>query len=203
MIWRSGPEASWNFLRAHAREATQIHVAGHGRAGVWGAGDTALILGDGAVGLESLPELAPLAARVVTVSACQTAVVDIGHLPEEGFSVGGAMIAAGAACAIASLWPVRSDTTALLMIRLYEEMLAGDLRPPEALRRAQLWLRDLTDPELDSFLSAYPTLETEFRRRAAAGDRPGRRAATHIETSDEPRPFSGPDYWAPFIALGA
>jgi CHAT domain-containing protein/tetratricopeptide (TPR) repeat protein len=201
--WKKGSEANWDFLRAHAPRATQIHIASHGSAGVWGAGDTALHLGDGAVGLETLPELAPLMARVVTISACQTAVVDIGHLPDEGFSVGGAMIAAGAACAIASLWPVRSDTTALMMVRLYEEMLAGNLRPPEALCRAQLWLRDLTDPELDSFLAAYPSLEAEFRLRAAAGDRAGRRTISGGSSNEHQRPFSGADYWAPFIALGA
>jgi CHAT domain-containing protein len=142
-------------------------------------------------------------ARVVTISACQSAVVDIGHLPEEGFSIGGAMLAAGATCAIASLWPVRDDTTALLMIRLYEEMLTGGLRPPEALRRAQLWLRDLTDKELTAFLDAHPTLKAEFQRRAQRGDRPGRRAARGGGLATEQRPFSGPDYWAPFIALGA
>jgi CHAT domain-containing protein len=201
--WKSGREASWAYLRAQAREATHLHIAGHGSAGFWGAGETALVLGDGPVGLEALPELAPLSARVVTISACQTAVVDIGHLPDEGFSVGGAMIAAGAACAIASLWPVRSDTTALLMIRLYEELLGGDLRPPEALRRAQLWLRDLTDPELAAYLAPYPSLEAEFRRRAAGGDRAGRRTAAHRGSTEEQRPFSSPDYWAPFIALGA
>jgi CHAT domain-containing protein len=201
--WKSGRKASWAYLRAQAREATHLHIAGHGSAGFWGAGETALVLGDGPVGLEALPELAPLSVRVVTISACQTAVVDIGHLPDEGFSVGGAMIAAGAACAIASLWPVRSDTTALLMIRLYEEMLGGDLRPPEALRRAQLWLRDLTDPDLATFLAPYPSLEAEFLRRAAAGDRAGRRAAARRGPTEEQRPFSSPDYWAPFIALGA
>jgi hypothetical protein len=79
----------------------------------------------------------------------------------------------------------------------------GDLRPPEALRRAQLWLPDLTDPELAAFLSAYPSHEAEFRRRAAAGDRPGRRTATRRGSTEEQRPFSGPDYWAPSIALGA
>lgn len=202
-LCKRGREANWSFLRTRAREATHLHIAGHGSAGVWGAGETALILGDGPLGLEELPKLGPLSARVVTISACQTAVVDIGHLPEEGFSVGGAMIAAGAACAIASLWPVRSDTTALLMVRLYEEMLRGDLRPPEALRRAQLWLRNLTDPALADFLLAYPSLEAEFRRRADAGDRAGRRTASRRGSTEEQRPFSGPDYWAPFIALGA
>jgi CHAT domain-containing protein len=202
-LCKRGREANWSFLRTRAREATHLHIAGHGSAGVWGAGETALILGDGPLGLEELPKLGPLSARVVTISACQTAVVDIGHLPEEGFSVGGAMIAAGAACAIASLWPVRSDTTALLMVRLYEEMLRGDLRPPEALRRAQLWLRNLTDPALADFLLAYPSLEAEFRRRADAGDRAGRRTDSRRGSTEEQRPFSGPDYWAPFIALGA
>lgn len=202
-LWKSGTAANWDFLRDHARQATHLHIAGHGSAGFWGAGETALLLGDGPVGLEALPDLGPLSARVVTISACQTAVVDIGHLPDEGFSVGGAMLAAGAACAIASLWPVRSDTTALLMVRLYEEMVGGDHRPPEALRRAQLWLRDLTDPELAEFLSAYPSLEAEFRRRADAGDRAGRRMPSGHDSTNDQRPFSGPDYWAPFIALGA
>lgn len=201
--WKSGSEATWAFLRTHSPEATHIHIAGHASAGVWGKGGTAILLGDGAVELGQLTELAPLSARVVTISACQSAVVDIGHLPEEGFSVGGAMIAAGAACTIASLWPVRSDTTALLMMRLYEEMLAGDLRPPEALCRAQLWLRDLTDSELATFLEPYPSLKVEFRRRAESGDRPGRRAISDRASPGEQRPFAGPDYWAPFIALGA
>src|SRR5919106_1199543 len=35
--------------------------------------------------------------------------------------------------------------TALLMTRLYHEMLGSELRPPEALRRAKLWLRDLSE----------------------------------------------------------
>jgi CHAT domain-containing protein/tetratricopeptide (TPR) repeat protein len=201
--WKSGAEASWTFLRSNAAEATHIHIAGHASARMWGERETAILLGDGPVDLGRLTQLAPLSARVVTISACQSAVVDIGHLPEEGFSVGGAMIAAGSACAIASLWPVRSDTTALLMMRLYEEMLGGDLRPPEALRRAQTWLRDLTDPELDTFLEAYPALKAEFRRRAESGDRPGRRTFSDRRSIAEQRPFSGPDYWAPFIALGA
>jgi CHAT domain-containing protein len=89
------------------------------------------------------------------------------------------------------------------MVRLYEEMLGGDLRPPEALRRAKLWLRDLTDPELANFTSAYPSLEAESRRRSATGDRPGKRTAMRRGSTEERRPFSGPDYWAPFIALGA
>lgn len=122
-----------------------------------------------------------------------------------GISIGTVLVAAGAACVIASLWPVRDDTTALLMTRLYYEMLEVGLRPPEALRRTQLWLRDLTDDELDSFLAAHPSLEREFRRRAALGDRAGVRppSVRRGSSGQIDLPFSGPDYWAPFIAIGA
>jgi CHAT domain-containing protein/tetratricopeptide (TPR) repeat protein len=201
-LWTSGSEARWAFLRAHAGEASHIHLACHAGAGIWGKGVNAIGLADGAVEASRLTDLAPMSARVVTISACQSAVVDLGHLPEEGFSVGGAVIAAGAACAIASLWPVRDDTTALLMVRLYEEMISNALRPPEALRRAQLWLRDLTDPELEAFLDSHPALKAEFRRRTLLGDRPGRRTPSHRKSAEKQRPYSGPDYWAPFIALG-
>jgi CHAT domain-containing protein/tetratricopeptide (TPR) repeat protein len=196
--WTRGAAANWAFLRSHAGEATHVHLATHASAGVWSEGETAIELADGPLEAGSLTDLHPMAARVVTISACQTAVVDLGHLPEEGFSVGGAFLAAGAACAIASLWPVRDDSTALLMMRLYEEMTSEDLRPPEALRRAQLWLRDLTDHELAIFLDSHPSLKAEFRRRS-----PGGAHATRPTAVGDGRPYSGPDYWAPFIALGA
>ena len=57
------------------------------------------------------------------------------------------MLAAGSACVIASLWPVDDAATALLMSKLYDELSEDDLRAPEALRRAQLWLRSLTADE--------------------------------------------------------
>ncbi|HEY2053153.1 MAG TPA: CHAT domain-containing protein [Solirubrobacterales bacterium] len=198
-----GAHANWEYLQTHARDASFLHLACHARSGVWGESLPAVLLADGAIEVTRLTELAGLESRLVAVSACQTGVVDITHLPEEGLSVGTAFLAAGSACVIASLWPVRDDTTALLMTRLYGEMIDGGQRPPEALRRAQLWLRDLTDPELANFLIAHPTLEAEFSRRAAAGDRPGQRAAVRRGSMEVQRPFSGPDYWAPFVALGA
>lgn len=200
-----GASANWTYLQSQARDGSYLHLACHARSGIWGESLPAVILANGAVEMNQLTELAELPARLVTVSACQSAVVDITHMPEEGISVATALLAAGAACVIASLWPVRDDTTALLMTRLYQEMIEGGLRPPEALRRAQLWLRDLTDPELETFLKNHPMLAAEFERRAAIGDRAGRRsaAAQRRAGGSVERPFEEPDFWAPFIALGA
>jgi CHAT domain-containing protein/tetratricopeptide (TPR) repeat protein len=200
-----GSEAGWSFLRSHAEKGSFLHLACHARSGVWGESLPAVILSDGDVEVTQLAELPELRSRLVTVSACQSAVIDITQMPEEAVSVATVLTAKGAACVVASLWPVRDDTTALMMIRLYEEILKQDLRPPEALRRAQLWLRDLTDQELDAFLQSHPSLAAEFQRRAALGDRPGRRspAADAGRGGVPEKPFSGPDYWAPFIAIGA
>jgi CHAT domain-containing protein/tetratricopeptide (TPR) repeat protein len=200
-----GPSADWSYLRSHAQNGSYLHLACHAESAVWGESVPVVRLADGPVEMTLLTELAELPSRLVAVSACQSGVVDITHMPEEGNSVAAAFLAAGAACVVASLWPVRDDTTALLMTRLYAEMIEGGMRPPEALRRAQLWLRDLTDPELDAFLEDHPSLAAEFERRAAAGDKAGRRAVAAQRRSGGPleRPFADPDYWAPFIAIGA
>ncbi|HEY6730769.1 MAG TPA: CHAT domain-containing protein [Solirubrobacterales bacterium] len=200
-----GPSADWSYLRSHAQNGSYLHLACHAESAVWGESVPVVRLADGPVEMTLLTELAELPSRLVAVSACQSGVVDITHMPEEGNSVAAAFLAAGAACVVASLWPVRDDTTALLMTRLYAEMIEGGMRPPEALRRAQLWLRDLTDPELDAFLEDHPSLAAEFERRAAAGDRAGRRAVAAQRRSGGSleRPFADPDYWAPFIAIGA
>lgn len=200
-----GTGANWEYLRSHAGDGSFLHLACHARSGVWGESLPAVLLAGGAVEVTQLTELPGLQTRLVTVSACQTGVVDITHLPEEGISVGTAFLAAGSACVIASLWPVRDDTTALLMTRLYAEIQRGGHRPPEALRRAQLWLRDLSDLELDEFLDGHPSLAAEFARRASQGDRAGRRSSTDGSQAgaSRERPFADPDYWAPFIALGA
>ena len=201
----TGTRATWEFLRTNAREGTHLHLACHARPAIWGESLPAVILADRSVAASDLTELAELPSRLVAVSACQSGVVDITHLPEEAISAGSVLLAAGAACVIASLWPVRDDTTALLMARMYEEMLDNGCRPPEALRRSQLWLRELTDGEADDYLRRHPELEQEFRRRAESGDRPGQRSVEMRRSGGgvEEHPYSEPDYWAPFIAIGA
>lgn len=198
-----GRQATSHFLQSAAAEASHLHLACHANGGLFDATEAAIRLADGPVSALKLTGLSGLQARLAVVSACQSAVSEIAAAPDEVFSIGTAMLAAGSACAIASLWSVDDGPTALLMTRLYDEMFSRNRRPPEALRRAQLWLRDLTRACEAQFLEGHPALEAEFRRRSALGERPGHRGTDARMATGEERPYAHPVFWAPFIAVGA
>jgi CHAT domain-containing protein len=131
-------------------------------------------------------------------------VADIAQLPDEVFSLSTAFLSAGSAGAIATLWSIDDLTTAMLMTRCYEEMLANNHAPAEALRLAQRWLRDISEEDEAEFLAAHPALEAEFARRARENRRPGERGSASREHAADPtRPYAHPSCWAPFLAVGA
>jgi CHAT domain-containing protein len=85
-------------------------------------------------------------ARLVVLSACQTAVPGAA-LPDEVIGLPTAMLQAGTAGVVASLWPVLDSRALLLMVSFYEQW-RHLLRPPaEALQAAQMWMRDTSDGE--------------------------------------------------------
>ena len=143
-----------------------------------------------------------LEARLTVLSACETYVPEIGRLPDEVFSLSTVFLAAGSAGAVATLWSIDDAATAVLMTRFYEELFYG-LEPAQALRRAQLWLRDLNEADEAIFLAAHPALAHEFRRRSANGRAPGLRSASGSDGTDQQaRPYSCPVYWAAFVLVG-
>lgn len=194
--------ATREFLSRHAAHGTYIHLACHARTGVLADSDAYVVLADGPLYAEELAALGPFSARLVVVSACQSGLSNLSDLPDESVSLGSAMLAAGGACAVGSLWPVDDFATALLMVRMYEEHLARHHRPPEALRRAQLWLRALTADEEARFLDSHPKLRLEFSRRATARDLPGKRHAA-AGGGAQVALYSHPEYWSAFVAVGA
>ncbi len=188
----SGSDATTTFLTKHAETATDLHLACHAYGGLFDENETALLLSDGAMSLLTLSEL-HLSCRVCVASACQTALASLTALPQEGLSLATVVLSAGSACAVASLWPVDDGATALLMVLLYEEMLRKALRPPEALRGAQLALRRITFSDLEKILSRYPDL------------RPALRVSGHLPAMPPDlanTPFAHPFLWAGFVAVG-
>lgn len=81
-----------------------------------------------------------LEAELVTLSACQTAVTQLGA-GDEPFGLVRGFLAAGARRVAASLWPADDVATAELMQAFYRQLAAGEA-PAGALRRAQQGLRE-------------------------------------------------------------
>ncbi len=194
-----GREASSKFLTQHAAEADYLHLACHATGGMLDSSKAALALADRALSPFELTEIATLHTRLAVASACETAHSELTGLAEEVHSIAVILLAAGSACAIATQWAVNDASTAMLMTHLYDLMITQRLRPPEALRAAQLWMRDLNATEEHEFMRAHPALARDIGSRRALGERIG----APVETTDATGRFSDPVYWAPFVAIGA
>jgi CHAT domain-containing protein len=82
--------------------------------------------------------------RLLVLSACETAVIDVRQAPDEVMGLASGFLQAGAAGVIASLWAVDDRATYLLMsrfARLYLDPRRG-WSPARALAEAQRWLRE-------------------------------------------------------------
>ena len=158
--------------------------------------------------------------RLVVLSACETGLYDINRNPDEFLGLPGAFTALGAAGVLGTLWPVSDDATALLIARFYELHMSAGLDPSTALSRAQAWLREATDVDLDTYaklaaaegrLASRHVVEIERARTArglTSSSNRGfvERAAPGAGKGDlgiaAARPYAHPYYWAGFIITG-
>ncbi|HEY6411939.1 MAG TPA: CHAT domain-containing tetratricopeptide repeat protein, partial [Ktedonobacteraceae bacterium] len=99
--------------------------------------------------------------RLLMLSACQTAMLDLQGARDEVRSLAAGMLQAGAAAVLAALWAVDDRATYLLMVRFAQEWFPAinDEAPAAALGRAQRWLRTVTNGELQVWQSELPCIE--------------------------------------------
>jgi CHAT domain-containing protein len=121
--------------------ATVAHLACHGHAVLETPLDSGLLLADGAH--LTLRDLLAMRTnlRLAVLSACETSLPGT-DLPDEVVSLPTGLLQAGVGGVIATLWAVPDLASALLMTRFYRAWRHDGVPPPEALRTAQLWLRD-------------------------------------------------------------
>jgi CHAT domain-containing protein/tetratricopeptide (TPR) repeat protein len=129
--------------------------------------------------------------RLVTLCACETGLVDFKNISDEYIGLPSGFLVAGSKAVVSSLWKVDDVSTALLMIRFYQNLKAG-LTVVVALNQAQNWLRDATKAELQEWASKLKLAPKQ---------------AQNIEESLDwfdlnEKPFHNPYWWAGFCAIG-
>jgi CHAT domain-containing protein len=132
-----------------------LHFAGHGgmnwedplQSGLLLAHDTVLTVQDVfALNLEH--------ARLAILSACEIGMVGA-QLPDEVVMLPTALMYAGFAGVVSTLWSVQDGSTAILMERFYHYWRVEQCSPAEALRQAQHWLRDTTNGEKKAYYEQF------------------------------------------------
>jgi CHAT domain-containing protein len=128
-----------------------------------------------------------LNADLVVLSACETALGEVtGGDDVIGLTRG--LLASGARAAVVSLWPVNDLSTSLLMGEFYRQLRDGK-QPADCLHKAQNYLRTLKIQQIE---------EETAKLRVGGFDRSLRPS----EAKPEPKDYSHPHYWAPFILVG-
>ncbi len=177
--------------------ASTIHLSCHGGFNWESPLDSALYFcGDESLTLaEIIGHLDLKHARLVTLSACETGIIDVRHSPDEFLGLPAGFHQAGAPAVISSLWTVDDRSTALLMERFYRNHLEKGMPFPAALRAAQLWLRDATARELGDHYKSHIRMPADQAFEA--------HQELTTQWGQDDRPYESPYYWAAFQYNGA
>lgn len=134
----TGEEASTENFFKDAPIAQVLHVATHGAFRPDNPMFSGLRMADGWLAARDLYRLR-LKAELVVLSACETGLAKQAS-GDELMGLARGFLYAGAPCLVASLWPVKDDTTANFMTAFYADLHQG-LPVAKAMREAQIKLR--------------------------------------------------------------
>ncbi|GBL11120.1 ATP-dependent Clp protease ATP-binding subunit ClpC1 [Microcystis aeruginosa Sj] len=148
--------------------------------------------------------------RLITLSACETGLIDLKSISDEYIGLPSGFLFAGSPSVVSSLWTVNDLSTSFLMIKLYEILFDENqqVSVPVALKTAQNWLQNLTVQEylnqLDSCLKIVKSMQQKLTSKEF------NRLMDMIEDEQirikgfelNYKLFNNPFYWAAFTASG-
>ncbi|WP_293096514.1 CHAT domain-containing tetratricopeptide repeat protein [Moorena sp. SIO3I6] len=176
-----------------------VHFSCHGYFNYDKPRKSALILADAHFTVDAIfalkSEQTLEQCRLVTLSGCETGLIDYNNTSDEYIGLPSGFIAAGSSAVVSSLWKVKDLSTALLMIKFYQNML-NQMSLAVALNQAQFWLRDATVQELKDWaeqLTKQLNLDNNFKEKLEEN---------FCFTSETHNPFAKPYYWAAYCAIG-
>ena len=144
--------------------------------------------------------------RLVTLSACETGLIDFKNTSDEYIGLPSGFLLAGSPSVVSSLWKVNDLSTSFLMIKFYENLFKLDrLEAVDiaiALKQAQTWLRNLTIERLDKFLEEHKSQIEKVLAQLRVGQRIRFQESLKLIKERQTLPFANPYYWAGFTASG-
>jgi CHAT domain-containing protein/Tfp pilus assembly protein PilF len=130
--------------------------------------------------------------------ACETAMTGDETITDEYVGLVSAFLKAGVTYVMSPLWTVESAASALLIVKFYQHLEAGQ-SPPMALKSAQGWLKTATRKQLVEWLDRVITQLTNHKSlQLILQDQ--RDLLDRMENNDPP--YCHPYYWAAFTISG-
>ncbi|MBW4588525.1 MAG: tetratricopeptide repeat protein [Aetokthonos hydrillicola CCALA 1050] len=145
--------------------------------------------------LEEIFQLSLPECRLVMLSACETGLIDFYNKSDEYIGLASGFIRAGAVSVVSTLWAVDDFSTALLIIKFYEnlETLTSDV--VISLNQAQLWFRQVTQSDLVKWIDDQERMDVQHKQSI--------RDVLTKNYKPEQKPFQNSWAWAGFCAVGA
>ena len=148
--------------------------------------------------------------NLVTLSACETGIIDLNSITDEYIGLPSGFLFAGSQSVVSSLWAVSDLSTAFLMMKFYQILLEPTQKASVtiALKTAQNWLQNLTTKEYRTQLNNCQQTAKSMQNKLTVKEFT---RLMHMIEDEEHRIkeidpsyklFQAPFYWAAFIALG-
>ena len=188
-------QASHGAVLAAITDQNVLHFSCHGRANFNNPLDSGLLMADNEwLTLKDFFSLQLRSVRLAILSACETALPGT-ELPDEVISIPTGLLQAGIAGVVSSLWSVPELSTMILLSRFYTLWREHNLKPAQALVKAQKWLRDAEAPEIVAQCKTFiPELSSSSGQLSVQGEELTRQLRFD---------YSHPHHWAAFSYIGS
>lgn len=211
-------QATCDNYRQLAKQVQVLHSCHHAQSRLDNPLESQLKFADGSITLGQLMSPSWRLPNLfdVFLSCCETN-LGVPSLTDDIFTLSTGFLCAGARSVVSSLWAVDDLATALFSIYYYQQRQKGNNRP-EALRQAQIKLREMKQEDLTEISklaefrrkeakskrkqfqedsAEYLEWDVEYRKYAGVSN-----AIWNLKKSGEQFPFAHPRYWSAFICQG-